>query len=59
VLRELKFEGELDGAGAAALVKGVAAPICAAGAQAARQRLRRAAEQGLFRVLLGCRSSGG
>jgi hypothetical protein len=36
---------ELDGAGAAYLVKGVEAPICAAGAQAARRRLRRATEQ--------------
>jgi hypothetical protein len=50
---ELEFEGELDGAGAADLVKGVEAAICAAGAQAARQRLRRATERGLFRVLLG------
>lgn len=42
---ELELEGELDGAGAADLVEGVEAAIGAAGAQAARQRLRRAAEE--------------
>ena len=44
---ELEFEGELDGAG------GVEAAICAAGAQAARQRLRRATEQGAVQGVVG------
>jgi len=35
------------------MVGGVEAAIGAAGAQAARQRLRRVAKQGLVRVLLG------
>ena len=60
VLLELKFEGELDGGGAADLVKGVEAAICAARAQVARQRLHRAAEQGAVQGVVGvCRSSGG
>ena len=50
---ELEFEGELEGAGAADLVKGVEAAICAAGAQAARQRLRRATEQGAVQGVVG------
>jgi hypothetical protein len=43
----------LDGAGAADLVKGVEAAICAAGAPAARQRLRRATEQGAVQDVVG------
>ena len=41
---ELELEGELDGARAADLVERVEAAIGAAGAQAAGQRLRRAAK---------------
>ena len=41
---ELEVEDELDGTGAADLVEGVES---AAGAQAAGQRLRRVAEQGV------------
>ena len=44
---ELELEGELDGAGAADLVKGVEAAIRPAGAQAVRQRLCRVAEEGI------------
>ena len=53
VLLELELEGELDGAGAADLVEGVEAAIGAAGAQAARQRLRRAAEEGAGQHVVG------
>ena len=53
VLLKLELEGELDGAGAADLVEGVEAAVCAAGAQATRQRLRRLAKVGLVRVLVG------
>jgi len=45
VLLELELKGELDGAGAADLVKGVEAAIGAAGTETARQSLRRVAEQ--------------
>ncbi len=50
---KLELEGKLDGAGTADLVEGVEATIGAAGAQAAGQRLRRLAEEGLVRLLLG------
>jgi len=49
----LELEGELDGTGAADLVEGVEAAIGAAGAQAARQRLRRVAEQGTGQAVVG------
>ena len=42
---ELQLEGELDGAGASDLVEGVEPAIGAAGAKAARERLRCVAEQ--------------
>jgi hypothetical protein len=45
VLLELELEGELDGAGTADLVEGVEAAIGAAGTEAARQSLRRVAEE--------------
>ena len=41
----MEFEGELDGTGAADLVQGIEAAVCAAGAEAAGKRLRRLAEQ--------------
>jgi len=50
---ELELEGELDGAGAADLVEGVEATIWAAGAEAARQRLRRVAEEGAGQIVIG------
>ena len=50
---ELELEGELDGTGAADLVGGVEAAIGAAGAQAARQRLRRVAKQGASQGVVG------
>src|SRR5215469_8718915 len=50
---ELKLEGELDGAGAADLVKRTEAPVWAAGAEAAGQRGRRMAEQGAGQVVVG------
>jgi len=53
VLLKLEFEGELDGAGAPDLVEGVEAAIWAAGAQAARQRLRRVAKQGAVQSVVG------
>jgi len=40
-----ELEGQLDGARAADLVEGVEAAICAAGAEAVRQRLRRISKQ--------------
>jgi len=43
---KLKFEGQLDRAGAADLIQRVEAAVGAAGPQTVRQRLRRAAEQG-------------
>ena len=49
----MELEGELDGARAADLVEGVEVTIWAAGAQAARQRLRRAAEQWAVQGIVG------
>jgi hypothetical protein len=49
----LELEGELDGAGAADLVEEVEAAGVTARVETACQRLRRAAEKELFRVLLG------
>ena len=43
---EYKFKCQLDRARAADLVEGVEAAVCAAGAEAVRQRLCREAEQG-------------
>jgi hypothetical protein len=48
-----RYASELDGAGAADLVKGVEASICAAGAQAARRRLRRATQQVAVQGVVG------
>jgi hypothetical protein len=50
---ELELEGELDGAGAADLVEGVEAAIGAAGAEVARERLRRVDEGWLLSMLVG------
>src|SRR6266581_1514366 len=50
---ELELEGELDGARAADLVEGVETAGRAAGAQAARQCLRRVPEQRAGQVVVG------
>ena len=44
---ESELEGELDGAGATDLVQGVETAVGAAGAEAARQNLRRLAKEGV------------
>jgi hypothetical protein len=50
---ELELEGELDGAGAADLVEGVETAVGAAGAEAARQSLRRVTEERIGQVVVG------
>ena len=50
---ELELEGELDRAGAADLVQGVETAIGAAGAETARQRLRRVTEERIGQVIVG------
>jgi len=49
---ELEFEGKLDRARAANLIEGVETAIRAAGAQAAREGLRRVAEQRTGQVIV-------
>ena len=53
---KLKLERQLDGARAADLTERVEATVCAAGAEAARQRLRRLAEQWVCQVVVGDRA---
>jgi hypothetical protein len=50
---ELELEGELDGAGATDLVEGVETTIGVAGAQEARQHLRRMVKEGAGQAVVG------